>query len=111
MQILYCIYNKDEFIANLKLIDDKKYAIVLNKIDEINNERLIEIGKELNEIVKSEIIPLSAKSGFNMDTLKKTIFENIHLKKLFLKIYRSHHFYMIRNPLQINPKNFLYQKL
>lgn len=79
--ILYIIdskeFNKDEFLSNLKLIEDKKYSVVLNKIDEINNEKLIEIGNEINKLTKTDLIPISAKTGFNIDNLKKTIFENL----------------------------------
>ncbi|HCA41794.1 MAG TPA: GTPase Era [Bacteroidetes bacterium] len=79
--ILYIIdskeFNKDEFSSNLKLIEDKKYSVVLNKIDEIDNEKLIEIGNEINKLTKTDLIPLSAKTGFNIDNLKKIIFENL----------------------------------
>ncbi|MBE2255419.1 MAG: GTPase Era [Ignavibacteria bacterium] len=79
--ILYIIdskeFNKDEFSSNLKLIEDKKYSVVLNKIDEIDNEKLIEIGNEINKLTKTDLIPLSAKTGFNVDNLKKIIFENL----------------------------------
>jgi GTP-binding protein Era len=60
-----------------KYFKDKKTILVLNKIDAIQQDKLIEIGNEIKETYKGDIIPVSAKEKFNIAMLKKEIVNDI----------------------------------
>lgn len=66
-----------EMIHNLKNIRTKKF-IVLNKIDLVKKEQLLPRIKEISEIIpETEIFPISALKGTNVEILEKKIIEAI----------------------------------
>lgn len=60
-----------------KFFKDKKYILVLNKIDAIDQDKLVEIGNAIKETYSGDVIPVSAKEKFNIDTLKKEIINDL----------------------------------
>jgi GTP-binding protein Era len=60
-----------------KFFKDKKTILVLNKIDAIDQDKLVEIGSAIKETYKGDIIPVSAKEKFNIDTLKKELVNDL----------------------------------
>jgi GTP-binding protein Era len=60
-----------------KFFKDKKYILVLNKIDAIAQDKLVEIGNAIKETYEGDIIPVSAKEKFNIDTLKKELVNDL----------------------------------
>ncbi len=59
--------------------------IILNKIDLIDQNRLNEIKKELYEKTKMKVIGVSAETGYGIDELKKILFEELDLIRIYLK--------------------------
>lgn len=60
-----------------KFFKDKKYILVLNKIDAIAQDKLVEIGNAIKEVYSGDVIPVSAKEKFNIDTLKKELVNDL----------------------------------
>jgi GTPase len=60
-----------------KFFKDKKYILVLNKIDAIQQDKLIEVGNEIKKTYNGDIIPVSAKEKFNILTLKDEIIKDL----------------------------------
>lgn len=60
-----------------KFFKDKKTILVLNKIDAIQQDKLVEIGNAIKETYKGDIIPVSAKEKFNIAMLKKEIVNDL----------------------------------
>lgn len=60
-----------------KFFKDKKTILVLNKIDAIQQDKLVEIGNAIKETYKGDIIPVSAKEKFNIAILKKEIVNDL----------------------------------
>lgn len=60
-----------------KFFKDKKYILVLNKIDAIPQDKLVEIGNAIKETYSGDIIPISAKEKFNIATLKNEIIKDL----------------------------------
>ena len=61
-----------------KLLLEKKTVIVLNKIDRIRKEDLLLKISEISQLYEfDEIVPVSAKTNFNIDELKKIILNSI----------------------------------
>lgn len=60
-----------------KFFKDKKTILVLNKIDAIQQDKLVEIGSAIKETYKGDIIPVSAKEKFNIAMLKKEIVNDL----------------------------------
>ena len=68
-------------INNL-VLNFKINFLVLNKIDLINNEKIVELIKEINKKVHfSETFPISVKKKIGIDILLKKIIRNIPQKK------------------------------
>lgn len=68
-----------EMLNNLKNLKTKKF-IVLNKIDLIKKEEILPLIKEISEIIKeTEIFPISALKGTNLDKLEEEIKKSIPL--------------------------------
>ncbi|MEM2786324.1 MAG: GTP-binding protein [Candidatus Nitrosotenuis sp.] len=77
-----------EDITSEQLVDyltgDKKYAkslTVLNKIDLVDPKFV----KEVQAKVKSDVIPVSADSGINMDLLKEKIYEKLDFIRIYMR--------------------------
>jgi small GTP-binding protein len=77
-----------EDVTSEQLVDyltgDKKYAesiTVLNKIDLVE-PRFV---KEVQAKVKSEVIPVSADSGFNIDLVKEKIYEKLDFIRIYMR--------------------------
>lgn len=77
-----------EDITAEQLVDhitgDKNYAesiTVLNKIDLVDEKFL----KNVKTKIKSEVIPLSADSGINIDLLKEKIYEKLDFIRLYMR--------------------------
>ncbi|HEX2787080.1 MAG TPA: GTPase Era [Ignavibacteria bacterium] len=60
-----------------KFFKDKKYILVLNKIDAIDQDKLVEIGNAIKETYSGDVIPVSAKEKFNIDTLKRELVNDL----------------------------------
>lgn len=60
-----------------KFFKNKKTILVLNKIDAIQQDKLVEIGNAIKETYKGDIIPVSAKEKFNIAILKKEIVNDL----------------------------------
>jgi hypothetical protein len=77
-----------EDITSEQLVDhltgDKSYAesiTVLNKVDLVDPKFV----KAVREKVKSEVIPLSADSGMNIELLKEKIYEKLDFIRLYMR--------------------------
>jgi hypothetical protein len=77
-----------EDITSEQLVDhltgDKKYAeslTVLNKIDLVD-PRFV---KEVQSKVKSEVVPVSADSGLNIELLKEKIYQKLDFIRLYMR--------------------------
>lgn len=77
-----------EDITSEQLVDyltgDKKYAksiTILNKIDLVDPEFV----KQVQSKVKSEVVPLSADSGLNMDILKERIYQKLDFVRIYMR--------------------------
>ncbi len=77
-----------EDITAEQLVDhitgDKNYAdsiTVLNKIDLVDEKFL----KNVKTKIKSEVLPLSADSGINVDLLKEKIYEKLDFIRLYMR--------------------------
>ncbi|HEX9845802.1 MAG TPA: GTP-binding protein [Candidatus Nitrosotenuis sp.] len=77
-----------EDITSEQLVDyltgDKKYAVsltVLNKIDLVDPKFV----KQVQTKVKSDVIPVSADSGINIDLVKEKIYEKLDFIRLYMK--------------------------
>ncbi|HSA98573.1 MAG TPA: GTP-binding protein [Candidatus Nitrosotenuis sp.] len=77
-----------EDITAEQLVDhitgDKNYAesiTVLNKIDLVDEKFL----KNVRTKIKSEVIPLSADSGINIDLLKEKIYEKLDFIRIYMR--------------------------
>ena len=77
-----------EDITAEQLVDhitgDKNYAesiTVLNKIDLVDEKFL----KNVKTKIKSEVIPLSADSGINIDLLKEKIYEKLDFIRIYMR--------------------------
>ena len=67
---------EDEFVLNLLKKLNKTTFLVINKIDKINKARVLSQIDKLNELYSwSEIVPLSALKGDNVDRLEDLIFK------------------------------------
>ncbi len=67
---------EDEFILNLLKKLNKTTLLVINKIDKINKARVLSQIDKLKDLYTwSEIVPLSALKGDNVDRLEDLIFE------------------------------------
>ena len=76
-----------EKVRNVKV----PVLLLINKIDLTNQEDLVKLLEAWHEqLPQAEIIPISATSKFNVDTVMKRIKELLH-----------YHFYRIRNLLII----------
>ncbi|WDI78417.1 GTPase Era [Candidatus Purcelliella pentastirinorum] len=75
----------DFFIINKIKKIKKPIIIIINKIDEIKNKRkLLPYIKKINQYINfQDIIPISAKTGENINRLKKIISNNLPEKKHF----------------------------
>lgn len=71
----------DEEIANILALSKKtnKLIIAVNKIDLVQKDKLANNLAKLNEIDVEEIVPISAKSGKNLECLKKSITSRLPL--------------------------------
>ncbi len=68
-----------EMLNNLKNLKTKKF-ILLNKIDLIKKEEILPLIKEISEILKeTEIFPISALKGTNLDKLEEEIKKSMPL--------------------------------
>ncbi len=77
-----------EDITSEQLVDyltgDKKYAVsltVLNKIDLVDPKFV----KQVQTKVKSDVIPVSADSGINIDLVKEKIYEKLDFIRLYMR--------------------------
>jgi hypothetical protein len=77
-----------EDITSEQLVDhltgDKRYAeslTVLNKIDLVDPKFV----KEVQSKVKSEVVPVSADSGLNIDLLKEKIYQKLDFIRLYMR--------------------------
>ncbi|MEW6043837.1 MAG: GTP-binding protein [Thermoproteota archaeon] len=77
-----------EDITSEQLVDyltgDKSYAkslTILNKIDLVDPKFV----KEVQAKVKSEVIPVSADSGINIDLLKEKIYEKLDFIRIYMR--------------------------
>ena len=77
-----------EDITAEQLVDhitgDKNYAqsiTVLNKIDLVDEKFL----KNVKTKIKSEVVPLSADSGINVDLLKEKIYEKLDFIRIYMR--------------------------
>ena len=77
-----------EDITSEQLVDhltgDKSYAesiTVLNKVDLVDPKFV----KEVTAKVKSEVIPISADSGLNIDLVKEKIYEKLDFIRLYMR--------------------------
>ena len=67
---------EDEFVLNLLKKLNKTTFLVINKIDKINKARVLSQIDKINELYSwSEIVPLSALKGDNVDRLEDLIFK------------------------------------
>ncbi len=76
---------RDELRQYNESLYEKKYIIVINKIDLISDKKLIEKAqKELSKLADAEIIPISAQTGENIKDLIKTLSEIVKTEKNIL---------------------------
>ncbi len=71
----------DEFIDCLS--KNRVYIpalVVLNKVDLVTKEGLAQIKKKI-----PEILPISAESGLDLDTLREMLFENLKLMRIYMR--------------------------
>jgi GTP-binding protein len=77
---------RDELRQYNQSLYEKKYIIAINKIDLISDKKIIEKAKkELSGSADTEIIPISAQTGENINEFIKALGEKLRIEKSLLE--------------------------